>query len=164
MKTREARRNALVKGRIRLGASWQDVSILNISSRGLLLHAASPPERGIYVEVCRGLHTIVARVAWSKGQRFGVRTQDRLSIDDLLEEPTPGAVKFRKTAEADPFVERRSRRRQLSPDDVHERNRLVSRVLEFVCFGIFAAFAGTIAFSAVGEGFARPLSKVLAAL
>ena len=164
MKTREARRKALVKGRIRLGASWHDVSILNISSRGLLLHAASPPERGTYVEVCRGLHTIVARVAWLKGQRFGVQTQDRLSIDELLKEPNPGAAKFRKTQEADPFIERRSRRRQPSPSDVHERNRLVSRVSEFVYIAIFAAFAGSIAFNAVGEAFASPLSKVLAAL
>lgn len=165
MKPRDPRWKALVSGRMRLGATWLDVNILNISSRGLLMQASSPPERGTYVEVHRGRHAIVARVIWSKHQRFGVRTQDRLSIEDILKEPALSAVAPRKTSEAEPLVERRaSRRKQLAPKDAHERSRLMSRATEFVSIATFGALVATVAFAAVGEALARPLWDILAAL
>jgi hypothetical protein len=54
MKTREPRRKVLVGARIRHGLKWDDIRILNVSSRGLCLHSRDAPPRGIYVKLRRG--------------------------------------------------------------------------------------------------------------
>ena len=54
MKPREERQKVMVKARMRSGTSWHDVCILNLSVHGLGIQAAEPPERGTYVEICRG--------------------------------------------------------------------------------------------------------------
>ena len=164
LKPRETRRRALVKGRLRHGASWRDVSILNISTRGLLLHSAAPPSRGTYVEVHRGRQAIVARVIWSKDQRFGVQTQDRLNIDDLVAETNPSAVEGVGSPQPTPFVERRSPGRKTGPREAHERSKRVSRAIEFVCVATFITGLGFIGLAAVGNALGGPLSEVLTAL
>jgi len=72
---------------MRVGSAWNDVSIVDISSRGLALHAADPPPRGSYLEVRRGRHVIVARVVWAQQQKLGLRRQDPLAIDAIISEP-----------------------------------------------------------------------------
>lgn len=67
VKPREERQKVMIKARMRTGVSWHDVCILNLSAHGVGLQAAEPPARGTYVEIRRGPHVIVARVAWSKG-------------------------------------------------------------------------------------------------
>lgn len=54
MKPRELRRKVLISARMRTGASWGDVCLLNLSSRGVLAQAAVPPPKGAYIEVRRG--------------------------------------------------------------------------------------------------------------
>ena len=165
MKPREPRRKALVRGRMRLGADWRDVNILNISSRGLLLHAAPPPERGAYVEVRRGTHVIVARVVWSSQERFGVRSQDPLCVDSIISESAqtsegPGNARMGATG-----ADRRAVRRDNSRSgDPHERSRQVSRLVEFLCLSAFGAFLAAAGFGAVGDGLGRPVAMVSAAL
>jgi hypothetical protein len=71
---------------MRLGNDWSDVSIQNVSSRGLMARAGgAAPEQGAYIEIRKATVVIVARAVWVKGQMFGVRTQDRLDIDGLLQ-------------------------------------------------------------------------------
>lgn len=162
MKTREPRRRVMIKARMRVGASWGDVCILNISSRGLLLQAATPPPRGTYLEVCRGRHVIVARVAWTKHHRLGVRTQEALPVEQIIEEPDSSTAEHPKAAPIAAAVERRSSPRNLQVR--HQKSRVVARTMEFACIAIFAATAAVMAFEMLEKTFARPLPHVSAAL
>ena len=84
MKHREQRNKVLAKARMQCGARWQDVAILNYSAHGLGLTCEDPPPRGTFIEVRRGPFVIIARVAWTKGHRFGVRTQDPVASVAIL--------------------------------------------------------------------------------
>jgi hypothetical protein len=151
----------MIKARMRVGAAWNDVCILNISPRGLAMQAAVPPPRGTYLEVRRGEQEITARVVWVNHHRFGVRTQDVLAVDRIIGQPeapaqTPAA------AARDALVERR--RAERTTAERHEKNRMVSRAMEFGVIAIFAASAAAAAFGSVGQALERPLAEVSAAL
>ncbi len=162
MQVREPRRKVLIKARMRVGASWGDACILDVSSRGLLLQAASPPSRGAYCEVRRGRHVIVARVVWSSHHRFGVRTQDRIVADALIEEPDASGAEPPQASGAEPAVERRAPTRPRDHD--HEQSRWRARAIEFACIAIAGGFLATIGFGTVGRVLAHPLTSVQSAL
>lgn len=84
---REERITVLIPSRMRNGSQWSDVIIHNVSSRGLMAGCDQCPAIGSYVEIRRGTITIVGRVQWSKARFFGIRTQDRLSVQALIDEP-----------------------------------------------------------------------------
>lgn len=141
---------------MRSGASWHDVCILNLSVHGLGIQSAEPPDRGTYVEICRGTHSIVARVAWSKGHRAGLRAQDAIFIKSLLNDnAAPGPRVARGIA-----VERRGAPRQHK----HDHSRLAGRAMEFACLVLFAGALAMTAFGAVEQALAAPLSKISSAL
>lgn len=149
----------MIKARMRVGASWNDVCILNISPRGLAMQASAPPPRGTYLEVRRGDHEITARVMWVNRHRFGVRTQDVLAIEQIVNRPDLSAA---LPCAEEPVVERR--RWQRSAAERHETSRLLSRAMEFAVLSIFAASAAVITFSAAAEALHRPLAKASAVL
>jgi len=157
MKPREPRHKVLVRARMKVGAGWHDTCILNISSRGMLLQAADPPVRGSYLEIRRGPEVIVARVMWTKTHRFGVKSQDVLSIDAIVANTALAPIR-----EAVPGGERRANTRTRLA--AHERSRLQGRVMEY---GFAAALAVVVALFAAGEVYqllARPAEMVTAAL
>lgn len=142
---------------MRAGASWSDACILNMSSRGMLVHAPSAPSCGSYLEIRRGGYVIVARVVWANDNRFGVQTQDLVPADDLIRNPD-GTV---QTINAQPsaFVERRA-----TPRQRHETSRWRARVIEFGTFALLGGIAATLMLGAMGELLARPLALVETAL
>jgi hypothetical protein len=150
----------MIKARMRNGASWSDVCILNISSRGLSLQTAAPPPRGTYLEIRRGQHQITACVVWSKHHRFGVRTQDALPIDAIVHQPDQAAAPS-PTAGTE-FVERRQSQRPSA--EQHERSRMLSRIIDFGLVGAFAASAAVGTYVTVAEAFQGPVAKASAAL
>src|SRR5438270_13686625 len=81
---RELRRRVAVPARVRTGEQWADACILNISSRGMLIQSARPLVEGSFVEVSRGDQSIVARVIWSEAGRTGLRSEERLAVEDIL--------------------------------------------------------------------------------
>ena len=162
MKPRETRRPVMITARMRTAVHWADVSILNISSRGLMLHSPDAPPLGSYLEVRRGRHAIVARVVWSKDKRFGVRTQDPLSIESILREPDNSAPEARPAVGGSPVERRASERRRTS--DRHARSRLLGRAFEFAGVGLAGALAALACYGLLVESFARPLAQVTAAL
>jgi len=147
---------------MRLDASWGDACILNISSHGLLMQAAAPPARGTYVELRRGRHPMVARVVWVKHHRFGVRTQDLLPVEAIINEPESCDDELQRPTANETVYKRRSspRDRQVQHDD----SRMQSRMMEFVCIAVFVASAAGLVFGALDQAFASPLSDVSAAL
>jgi hypothetical protein len=167
MKPREPRTKVIIKARMRLDGVWADVCIRDISSRGLLVQAASAPARNSYVEIYRGRQVIVARVVWTKDERFGVQTQDRLDIDAVIQEPDLSGINYRKARVDSPTFERRTVPRQPSAQDLRwraERSRHLSRAAEFACIGALTASAAILIFGGLSRSFAEPLAAVSASL
>lgn len=112
-----------------VGGQWSNGCIHDVSDKGLLVSSASPPPIGTYVDIRRGTLVIIGRVVWIGGSRFGVRTQDPVSIAALVNEP----VLRRRPAIAE---RRRATRDEDAARGVVEqadRNRRRSSVFQFVC-------------------------------
>ena len=124
MKAREPRRKVLVRTRVRSGATWYDASILNISSRGMMLQAAKPPVHGSHLELRRGALIIVARVMWCESRRFGVKTQDELPIQALVDNAA-----VQETGDGVRLGDRRRIQRLRLPAD--QRSRQQGRIIEY---------------------------------
>jgi hypothetical protein len=149
----------LVKARMQCGARWQDVGILNYSAHGLGLSCDQPPQRGTYIEIRRGPFVMVARVAWTKGHRFGARTQDPIAPIAII-----GTLPPKSSAKTGPSViERRSspRRRE---NQISARSRERGRAIEFagviLAIGAGAALVAETAYAQLTS----PLEKVRSAL
>ena len=156
LKSREPRINVVVPARLRMGASWSDACILNVSSRGVLIHAPQPPQRGSYVELRRGDQVIIGRVMWCKGSRAGVRAQDRLQVEAIVTRKAAQALRL--TADNGRPVERRRSAR------AHERSRLRGRLFEFASVAAVGAMLSIALVSLVSRAVAEPLSRVQTAL
>ena len=157
MKPRENRQKVMIKARMLSGASWHDICILNCSLHGLGIQAPQAPARGSYVEIRRGRQTIIARVAWSKGHRAGLRSQDAIFVSALVSDNDAALA----TASGD-FTERRLQPRPLAKSA--SDSRLQGRAMEFACFAIIAVAVGLAGVSAVSKALARPLEQVQSAL
>ena len=152
-KPRELRRRVVVPARLRDGASWSDACILNISSRGLMIHTGRPVRRGSEVELRRGEHMIVARVVWRDGARAGLRAEERVPIEEIVMSGHASALQL-----AAPNGERRRHQR---PED---SSRLRGRAMEFA--GLLAVVVTLAAggVSMVEAAFARPMAAVTSTL
>jgi hypothetical protein len=152
-KPRELRRRVVVPARLRHGASWSDACILNVSSRGLMIHTGRPISRGTEVEIRRGDHIIVARVMWREGARAGLKAQERVPIEEIV---TLGrSPAFQLTAAGG------ERRKHPRPE---QRSRMRGRSVEFGGVLVIAASLAGAGVTMVQSAFARPLAAVAAAL
>ena len=123
---------------MRCGDEWTDITILNISSRGLMARATDVPAARSYVEIRRGPSTtIVGKVVWHDSRHFGIRTQDRIGIEMLSD----GCSATRP----DPAVERRARPRssRTDPSDAFARSRQKAALFQFAILAL-AGIAGAI--------------------
>lgn len=152
----------MLNARMRVAATWNDVCILDISTRGLLVQAAEPPARGTYLDLHRGQYAIVGRVVWAEGQRFGIRTQDPLPVDEIINPPDPAIAQLAASVVAEAAAGRRS-----SPHFAqarHDSSRTLSRSVEFAFVALFGAALGVTAFNSVGQALGRPLAQLSATL
>ena len=145
----------LVPARLRDGASWSDACILNVSSRGLLIHSMGAGETGATIELRHRDCSIVARVMWRDGARAGLRAEDRVPVEEIM--LLGHAHNLTLTASAPPNVERRKTPR-------HEESRDRARAIEFASALVIAAVlsAGTLAM--LESALARPLAAISAVL
>lgn len=149
-KPREKRVKVVLRARMYIGASWSEVCIVDITSRGLGLQAARPPGRGEYVEIRRGAHTIIGRVIWSGAHRFGVAAQGTMPVYSIINEPDKQVLDPAK-------VERRAVPRPPKPQ-VESRIRV--RLFEFLCVaGIGVGIAVTVA-GTVQAAIATPMALI----
>lgn len=150
-KPRELRRRVIVPARLRQGIGWSDVSILNVSSRGLLIQAARPLEPGSHVELRKGRHVIKARVVWRDAARAGLQADDRLPVEEIA---SPAV-----SCEFQPGVADRRRRSRRATDYGNK-----GRTIEFAgVLGLvftLAAVAAAIAQQAIAQPLAN-VSKIL---
>jgi hypothetical protein len=143
----------VVPARLRHGAAWTDACILNISSRGLMIHTGRQIAKGTQVEVRRGDHIIIARVVWREGGRAGLRAEDRVPVDEIMTLRRSPCLQL--TARP---VERRRYPRSA------ERNRLRGKAAQFATVATISACLAAAGLSMVQAAFARPLEMVSAAL
>lgn len=146
-KPRELRRRVIVPARLRQESGWSDASILNISSRGLLIHTARPLEPGSQVELRKGEHVIRARVVWRDAGKAGLRAEHRLPVEEIASpdvrcEFQPGATE--------------RRRRPRTAADYRSRGRTIEFAAILGIVFTLAALAATIAQQAI----AQPLASV----
>jgi hypothetical protein len=161
VKPREERQKVMIRARMRAGVSWNDVAILDLSTRGLGIRAPDPPTRGTYVEICRGQHVIVARVMWTSGQRAGLQAQDVIWVQALVNEPSNDRQAPPAPSGARPS-ERRAKPRPAQQR--HDDSRVAARALEFACIGLVGAAMAMAAFGMVEQALAQPLAQISAAL
>jgi hypothetical protein len=155
-KSRELRRRVLLPARMRTSAGWSDACILNVSSRGALIHAKRPITQGSVVELRHGDHVIVGRVVWREGAKAGLQSEDRLPIEQILS--LSSSAELRISGAPVRHGERRRRPRS------HEQSRMRSRSVEFASVVIIAVALSSAAFALMDEAFAAPLARVSAAL
>jgi len=163
-KRRHQRRKVLIPARLKQDSGWSDVCIRDISPKGLLVQAGSPPPRGAYVELRRGAHIIVAKVAWAKNQHFGLTSQDILPVDVLIQQP--GVAGFgRSQATVDgAHVEGRTARRAPSSQQAADRSRRTSSLIQYVFALILALAAAMMLMEFVRDTLGRGVGKVEEAL
>lgn len=143
----------MMPARLRHGMSWSDACILNISSRGLMIHTGRPISQGTMVEIRRGDHAIVARVVWREGGRAGLKAEDRVPIEEIVTIGQSPALRLTAAP-----GERRSQPR---PQD---RSRSRGRAIEFAGVLAIGACVAGAALTMVEVAFARPLAVISAAL
>ena len=154
---RELRRRVVLPARLRAGAQWSDTCILNISSRGLLIHSGSPAPKGSKVELRRGDHVIIARVMWRDGARVGLQAEEQLPIAEIMSLGHSGTLWL--TAAETPPAERRRRPRSSATDA-----RLRGRAMEFVAVGTITVSLALSAWVMAEQALVRPMALVANAL
>lgn len=163
LRPREPRRKVRIPVRMRAGGSWADMCMLDISSRGLSMPGCNPPALGSYIEVRRGSHVIIAQVVWRSAGRVGARTQDPVPVEAFANtRANTGVVAPAKSMSFGP--ERRADVRLPTPAEMHERSRLIGRLIEFsfllAATASLAILCGGVAMTAIAE----PLTIVTTAL
>jgi hypothetical protein len=152
-KPRELRRRVMVPARLRHGSSWSYTCILNLSSRGLMIHTSHPVQQGAEVEIRRGDHVIVARVVWREGARAGLQSDDRVPVAEIMLLGQSPALQLTAAG-----GERRKQPRR------EDQSRFRGRAMEFAgVIAVGASLAGC-AMSLVHDALAGPLAAVSAAL
>lgn len=153
---RELRRRVMVGARIRVGAKWGDARILNISSRGMLIHAGQVAPKGHEIELWRGDLRIVARVVWRNGSQAGVVSEERLPVDEILSISQSSSLQL--VAVRGERVERRKKPRH------DEDARVRGRSIEFIGVGaVVLAFVASLGLLAE-QAFVQTLAKAEAHL
>ena len=150
----------MLPARMRLDGGWVDVSIRNLSSRGMMIHSVHAVERGTYVEVRRGVHAMVGRAVWRKGRTFGLQTQDPVDVDALIERPEAAAV-----VREDGEPERRHRARDVpDPDRSARQGRRAQFVVLGIGVGVAALLIGAMVFDLLSQPFAAARAAMAGAL
>jgi PilZ domain-containing protein len=155
---RELRRRVMIPARLHDGVQWNDARILNISSRGLLVHCPRPVSHESVVELRRGDHVIVARVVWREGTRAGLRVDDRLPVEQIMSQSQSQSLQI--TAPPDAFVEERRKQSRAVAADA----RLRGRAMEFVSIGVIGTSLAVAVWSMVQHALVGPLAAISSAL
>ena len=150
-RSRELRRRVVLPARVRTPAGWSDACILNVSSRGLLIHSRGAAETGTTIELHHRDYAITARVVWRSGARAGLRSEDRVPVEEIM--ILGQAHNVTLTAVEQPGVERRRMPR-------HDESRARGRTIEFAGALAIAAVLASGMLAMVESALARPLASI----
>lgn len=157
MRKREDRISTLAPARVKHGQCWTDVTVRNVSRRGLMLQFRQPPARGTFIELRRGPCVVVGQVMWAEDDRCGLRTQDAIDITNFLAAQST----------AEPWqagkVERRSQPRARHAD-IALRSQLLARALQAAGTSAIVLVGIYLTAVTVHSALAAPMAHVTAAL
>lgn len=165
MKDREPRMSVFLTARMRTDQGWSDVCIQNISAHGMLLKLAHPVTPGAYVEVRHSIYTMIARAVWVKDRLVGVRTQDPIDVNALLQTVT-GAL-GRRTGLYPKQAERRRDPARLEAMRRHaaaDHYRRIGLLVQYCSTILFVLAAASIAAAAVIDRLGAAIATVKAHL
>jgi hypothetical protein len=152
-----------MSARLRTDDGWSDLTICNVSPRGLMGKCAHPPTRGAFIEVHRGGVCIVGHVRWSQGHRFGLRSQSSIDVAALGSEQ----IGTRRKQE----VERRSQARADRPvvrataiAAKADRSRAVARLFDWAAVVLAAAGFAWLLADQARTALSTPLQEARTAL
>ncbi|WP_267396175.1 MULTISPECIES: hypothetical protein [unclassified Sphingomonas] len=158
-RNRELRQRVALSVRIRVADVWSDATILNWSSRGLMLRSSVSPSPRSYVEIRRGLATpIIGKVVWAADAQFGVRTQDRVYIQELTSCAPARAPHGKVEALGDRRAVPRKRTRSVQQQLEHSAH--MSAIIQFVVIVAFGAGCALLAERTIVMALAKPLQTV----
>jgi hypothetical protein len=124
-KQRPNRRQAILRIRVRDDTGWSDLTICNISERGMMLRAGRVPVRGAIIEIRAGTTLVIGEVRWSAAGRCGVRSQEPIDVEALL---TGGQPKCQ--TDGPRLIERPAQVRTVDPRAALERSRVLGRLID----------------------------------
>lgn len=104
-KPRAARRKTAIPARLDSAGGSQDVTIIDASQTGLLVRCTTPPRPGSEIAVLRRSQRIEGTVAWCRGRRIGIDSNEPIDVELLTGHATLGseaAFKAKPKAEAVP--------------------------------------------------------------
>lgn len=162
-KQREERKALVLSARMLADEGWRDVTVRNVSSRGMMLRCVTPPARNTYVEIRLQKARVVGRVVWSNGAACGINTQGTIDLSDLLSQ-SPAIPR-------NGHIERRAKPRGMSHQPVQmrvlpteEASRIFARIFDWSAVALAVA-VGAIALTDVTSPVLRkPLEATHAAL
>ena len=158
---RDPRRKVAVAARMKVDSTWSDVTILNVSDRGLMLSASADVEPRSYVEIRKGSGlAIVGRVVWRRGRRIGIRAQDKVDVDTITH-ATGSPYQPRTLAD-----ERRSAARRTGADAAGraDRSREQSAVMQYGVLVTAIVIAACLAVATVHDTLSTMAARVGQAL
>lgn len=157
MRKRDPRIATRARARLKHGMTWSDVTVRNISRRGLMLEAANPPACGTFVELRRGNSVVIGQVRWVQDNRCGLLAQDRIDPTAFL--AARDAPQAWRPGDADRRVmPRATGGRGLAPSQAAAR---VGQWLGVTAITLFGAYAIV---SVAHTALARPIAQVERAL
>jgi hypothetical protein len=81
---RPLRKLASLKVQFRAGEEWSEVTLANVSARGVMVRSPAPPQVGADIEIRHRGVTITGQVVWARRTRFGVRSFEEVDLSALL--------------------------------------------------------------------------------
>lgn len=153
-KARAERRAALLRTMVRDDDGWSDMTICNVSERGMMLRGSRVPARGTIIEIRSGSTSIVADVRWSAPGQCGVRSREVIDVDGLLR---GGSLQAKRQ---EPAGERRAQVRPVDYKTLADRSRVLGRLIDDALIAVLVV-AGAVLLGAGVTGFLRnPFSQI----
>jgi hypothetical protein len=118
---------------------------------------AANAQTGSKIELWHGDHVILAEVVWRDGRRAGLRSDERVPVEEILALSKAPSLQLTAVGQW-PHVDRRRKPRR------HGDSRTRSRAVEFAGVAVIAVCLSGAAFEMVEQAFAKPLAYVEAAL
>jgi hypothetical protein len=163
LKQREERKALVLSARMLADEGWGDVTVRNVSSRGMMLRCVNPPGRNTFVEIRLQKARVVGRVVWSNGSACGINTQDTIDLSDLLSQPSASPRKADQERRLQPRTNARtSVQMRILPAE--EASRIFARIFDWSAV-VLAVVVGAIALTDVtSTAIRQPLATTNAAL
>jgi len=158
---REPRVSVHISVRVKSDFGSETAEVCNVSSRGIMITGASPPPRGTYVEISHGSKIVIGRIAWASSDRFGVFTQDRIVLAELMSASAASLAGSQKRQTVD---EVRLSPHRRDTNEIAASSTRLARSFEFVVIAVAAAAAAMALAYAASELLSSPLQKVGAAM